>query len=66
MKIKTIDNIKIKMFLTGSFVIEPSELSDKIMIPNPIKKIEYLFLLYFRFSLVVNIKNNETKINTGK
>ena len=44
----------------------PRELSDKIIIRNPRKKIENLFLLYLRFSFEVRINNNEIKIKAGK
>ena len=46
--------------------MQPSELSDNIIIPNPTNKTKNLFLLYLRFSFEVKINNNEIKINTGK
>jgi len=58
--------IKIKIFLFKLFEIYPSELSDSIISPSPSKKIEYLYLLYLRFSFEVNINNREINIKTGK
>ena len=58
--------IKIKIFLFKLFEIYPSELSDSIISPSPSKKIEYLYLLYLRFSFVVNINNREINNKTGK
>ena len=57
---------KIKTFLIKSLAIYPNELSDKIIIPKPRKKIENLLLLYLRFSFEVRINNSEISIKTGK
>ena len=59
-------NINIGIFFIKLLAIYPSELSDKIIIPNPRKKIANLFLLYLRFSFDVRINSSEIKIKTGK
>ena len=64
-KIKNKGTVDIKIFFVRLLLRYPSDISDKIIIPSPAKKITYLFLLYFRFSFEVKIKNNETKIKTG-
>ena len=66
MEIKNIGRIIINVFFIKLLATYPSELSDKIIIPNPIKKIEYLFALYLRFSFEVKINNSEIKTKTGK
>ena len=65
--VKTKNNgiVDIKIFFVRLLLRYPSDVSDKIIIAKPNKKITYLFLLYFRFSFEVKIKNNETKINIG-
>ena len=54
------------IFIARLLVRWLNELSDKMIIPSPIKKIAYLFLLYLRFYFEVKIKNNAVKINTGR
>ena len=61
-----IGNINIEKFFIKLLVIQPSELSEKIITPKPRKKIKNLFLLYLIFSFEVKINNREINIKTGK
>ena len=65
-KVKNIGRTDIEIFFIKLFVMYPIELSDNIIIPNPIKKAMYLFFVYLMFSFEVKINNKEIKVKTGR